>query len=127
MARPYSSESPRFAGLYNAKMNADEHRLGRKRHPRRAAAPCTGPRMTADGRRLLEMLAGSADGSTDALLTAHGFNLDVLISIVSAEFATAQPERTLVSAKARATRSWWTAPYGRTGTRGRSRWKRPTC
>jgi hypothetical protein len=50
--------------------------------------------MTNDERRLPELLAGSADGCTDALLTAQGFKLDVLISIVSAEFATAQPERT---------------------------------
>jgi hypothetical protein len=55
--------------------------------------------MTADERRLLELLAGSADGTTDALLTAHGFKLDVLISIVSAEFATAQPERTFAAGK----------------------------
>ena len=32
--------------------------------------------MTADGRRLLELLAGSEDGTTDALLTAHGFTRD---------------------------------------------------
>jgi hypothetical protein len=47
----------------------------------------------------LELLAGSADGCTDALLTAHGFKLDVLISLVSAEFATAQPERTFAAGK----------------------------
>jgi len=51
--------------------------------------------MTADERRLLAMLAKEADGCTDALLTAHGFKLDVLISIASAEFATVTPERTL--------------------------------
>ncbi len=55
--------------------------------------------MTADDRRLLEMLAGSEDGITDALLSAHGFKLDVLISIVSAELATATPERTLAAGK----------------------------
>jgi hypothetical protein len=55
--------------------------------------------MTNDERRLLELLAGSADGCTDALLTAQGFKLDVLISIVSAEFATAQPERTFAAGK----------------------------
>jgi hypothetical protein len=55
--------------------------------------------MTDDERRLLELLAKSADGCTGALLTAQGFKLDVLISIVSAEFATAQPERTLTSGK----------------------------
>jgi hypothetical protein len=55
--------------------------------------------MTADERRLLDLLAGSADGATDAMLTAHGFKLDVLISIVSAAFATATRERTFAAGK----------------------------
>jgi hypothetical protein len=37
-----------------------------------------------DRRRLLELLVASDDGCTDALPLAHGFTLDVLISIVSA-------------------------------------------
>jgi hypothetical protein len=44
--------------------------------------------MTEDERRLLAMLAKDAEGCTDALLTARGFKLDTLISVVSAEFAT---------------------------------------
>jgi hypothetical protein len=55
--------------------------------------------MTADELRVLDMLAGSADGSTDALLAAHGFELDVLIRIVSADFATATPERTCAAGR----------------------------
>ena len=55
--------------------------------------------MTDEECRLLELLAGSADGTTDALLTVHGFKLDVLISIVSAEFATATPERVFAGGK----------------------------
>ena len=55
--------------------------------------------MTGDERRLLELLAASDDGCTDALLSAHGFKLDVLISIVSAEFATVTPERTFAAGK----------------------------
>ena len=55
--------------------------------------------MTVEERRLLELLAESADGATDSLLQAHGFKLDALISIVSAEFATAQPERTFAAGK----------------------------
>jgi hypothetical protein len=55
--------------------------------------------VTADDRRLLELLAASEDGCTDDLLLAHGFKLDVLISIVSAEFATATPERTIASGR----------------------------
>ena len=43
------------------------------------------------------MLAKEADGCTDALLTAHGFKLDVLISIASAELATVTSERTLAA------------------------------
>jgi hypothetical protein len=55
--------------------------------------------MTPDERRLLELLAESAEGCTDDLLTARGFKLDVLISLVSVELATAKPERTLVAGK----------------------------
>jgi hypothetical protein len=55
--------------------------------------------MTDEEHRLLEMLDGSADGSTDAVLRAHGFELDVLISLVSAEFATATPERVFGAGK----------------------------
>jgi hypothetical protein len=50
--------------------------------------------MTDDERRLLELLAASNDGATDAFLTAQGFKLDVLISIASVGFATVTPERT---------------------------------
>jgi|HubBroStandDraft_6_1064221.scaffolds.fasta_scaffold6207444_1 hypothetical protein len=55
--------------------------------------------MTADERRLLEMLAESTDGTTDALRTAYGFKLDVLISIVSAGLATAMAERVYAGGK----------------------------
>jgi hypothetical protein len=43
--------------------------------------------VTDDERRMLDLLAGSADGCSDALLKGQGFKLDVLISIVNAEFA----------------------------------------
>jgi hypothetical protein len=55
--------------------------------------------MTDEEHRLLLVLAGGADGSTDALLRAHGFKLDVLIRLVSAEFATATPERVFAAGK----------------------------
>jgi hypothetical protein len=78
-----------------------------------AAFPCARVRLRAaatqpasyrtspacDERRLLLLLAESPDGCTDALLTAHGFRLDVLISIVSVALATAQPERTFGAGK----------------------------
>jgi hypothetical protein len=35
----------------------------------------------------------------DSLLPAHGFKLDILISIVSAGFATAKPERVFASGR----------------------------
>ena len=55
--------------------------------------------MTADERRLLELLVASHEGATDASLLAHGLKLDMLISIVSAGLATATPERALVGGK----------------------------
>ncbi len=55
--------------------------------------------MTGDERRLLELLADSGDGCTDAVLAAHGFKLDILISIVSAGLATATPERVSTGGK----------------------------
>jgi len=48
--------------------------------------------VTEKGRRLLELLAASDDGSTEALLLAHGFALDLIESIEFAGLATAQAE-----------------------------------
>jgi hypothetical protein len=55
--------------------------------------------MTADERRLLELLAGSADGSTDALLVAHGFDFDLMARLVRERLATATPERVFAGGK----------------------------
>ena len=55
--------------------------------------------MTADERRLLELLVASDEGATDALLLAHRLKLDILISVVSAGLATATPERVLADGK----------------------------
>jgi hypothetical protein len=49
--------------------------------------------LTEEGRRLLEMLAASADGATEALLLAHGFTLDLIARVVIAGLATAKVER----------------------------------
>jgi hypothetical protein len=49
--------------------------------------------MTADERRLLDLLAGAEDGCTDALLFTHGFALEVVFNLVKAGLATAQAER----------------------------------
>jgi hypothetical protein len=45
--------------------------------------------MSTDERRLLELLAGSEDGSTDALLVAHGFDSDLMARLVRERLATA--------------------------------------
>ena len=55
--------------------------------------------MTDDERRLLEMLAGSADGTTDTLLVAHGFDFDLMARLVRERLATATPERVFASDK----------------------------
>jgi hypothetical protein len=54
--------------------------------------------MTADERRLLELLAASDDGCTDALLRAHGFTLEVIIKVASTGLATAKAEHTFAAA-----------------------------
>jgi hypothetical protein len=55
--------------------------------------------MTADERRLLELLAESLNGATDALLVAQGFTLDMMINLVRCGFAMALPERTFAAGK----------------------------
>jgi hypothetical protein len=55
--------------------------------------------MSTDERRLLELLAGSADGSTDALLVADGFALKVILGSIGGGLATTMPERTFAAGK----------------------------
>jgi hypothetical protein len=45
-----------------------------------------------DQRRALELLAGSLEGHTEAMLMAHGFTIAVLAILVRDGFATATPE-----------------------------------
>ena len=47
----------------------------------------------ADRRRALELLAGSRVGYTKAQMLAHGFSNDLLVELIDAKLATAQPER----------------------------------
>jgi hypothetical protein len=56
--------------------------------------------MNADERRLLELLAASDDGCTEALLMAHGFALELIDGIVIVGLATAQAERTFAAGRA---------------------------
>jgi hypothetical protein len=56
--------------------------------------------MTADERRMLALLAASADGCTESLLLAHGLALELINGIVGAGLATAQAERTSAAGRA---------------------------
>jgi hypothetical protein len=56
--------------------------------------------MTDDERWLLELLAASYDGCTEAILLAHGFALDLIDGIVSAGLATATAEHTFAAGRA---------------------------
>jgi hypothetical protein len=57
---------------------------------------------------LLELLAGSDDGATDALLTAHGFTAELgrtvmaelVVGLVGAGLATATAEQTFAAGRA---------------------------
>ena len=55
--------------------------------PRR---PRRGPR--PDRRRALELLAGSHDGCTEAVLLAHGLTVPLLVELVRTGLATAKVE-----------------------------------
>ena len=55
--------------------------------------------MTDHERSLLELLALSADGTTDALLVAHGFDFDLMARLVRERLATAPPERVFAGGK----------------------------
>jgi hypothetical protein len=44
-------------------------------------------------RRALELLAGSRDGMTEAMLPTHGFMVDILVDLIRAGLATAKTER----------------------------------
>jgi hypothetical protein len=50
-------------------------------------------------RRALELLAGSRDGCTEAIMLAHGFKIDFLVDLTNARLATAQTERMVAGVK----------------------------
>ena len=54
------------------------------RRPRRGRKP--------DRRRALELLGGSRDGCTEAVLLAHGFAVPLLVELVRTGLATAKVE-----------------------------------
>jgi hypothetical protein len=55
---------------------------------------------TADERRLLELLAASEDGATEALVAAHGFAAELVVGLVRAGLATAKAEQTFAARRA---------------------------
>jgi hypothetical protein len=50
-------------------------------------------RAKPDRRRVLELLAASRDGVTEALMIAHGFTVEQMVELVRAGLATATGER----------------------------------
>jgi hypothetical protein len=52
--------------------------------------------MTDDKRRLLELLAASADGCTEGLLRAHGFTGQTIADLIDGALVTATAERMLL-------------------------------
>jgi hypothetical protein len=49
-----------------------------------------------DRRRALELLAGSRDGMTEAMLAAHGFTVTQIVELVRAGLAVAYSQRVIV-------------------------------
>ena len=50
-------------------------------------------RPNPDRRRALELLAGSREGCTKAMMRAHGFSIDMLVELVKVGLATTKHER----------------------------------
>jgi hypothetical protein len=51
------------------------------------------PQWHARGPIALELLAGSLDGCTEAIMLAHGFKVEFLVGLINDRLATAQAER----------------------------------
>jgi hypothetical protein len=65
--------------------------------------------MTADERRLLELLAGrDLDGCTDVRLLAQGFTLEMITDMVRTGLAIVEPGRVLPDGGVEHTRLWIT-------------------
>lgn len=50
-------------------------------------------------RRALELLAGSRDDCTEAIMLAHGFKTELLVDLINARLATAQTERMVAAGR----------------------------
>jgi hypothetical protein len=58
-------------------------------------------RIKPDRRRMLELLAATRDGCTEAMLLAHGFSVPQMVEIINAGLATATAERVVAGSKSR--------------------------
>src|SRR6266849_682937 len=58
------------------------------------------PGLSADRRRALALLAGSADGCTEAIMLAHSFTLALLVDIIRDGLATGTVERVMADRRA---------------------------
>jgi hypothetical protein len=63
-------------------------------HSRNRSPPAT-------RRRALELLAGSADGMTEAMLVAHGFTVEQMVELIRAGLATATTGRVIAGGQRR--------------------------
>ena len=52
-----------------------------------------------DRRRALELLAGSADGCTEALMLAHGLRIALLVELINAGLASARTDRVVAGGR----------------------------
>jgi hypothetical protein len=57
-----------------------------------ASAPCRRS-SSKPNRRALELLAGSRDGCTEAIMLAHGFSIEQVVELVRAGIATVHTDR----------------------------------
>jgi hypothetical protein len=62
------------------------------RHGHRRSPPAT-------RRRALELLSGSADGMTEAMLVAHGFTVEQMVELIRSGLATATTGRVMAGAR----------------------------
>jgi hypothetical protein len=53
----------------------------------------------ATRRRALELLAGSRDGATEAIMLAHGFSVEQMVDLVRSGLATAKGERVVAAGR----------------------------
>jgi hypothetical protein len=61
--------------------------------------PSRAQRERRDRRRALTVLAGSADGCTEALMLAHGFTIPLLVELIQAGLASTTTDRVVAGGR----------------------------